>query len=368
MSSGIGRAGLADETHSHPRAKQARRYTGPEMSRKRNHPHKARLRRDRIRREKHAGHGPVEAPEPGLEHPFAAERAMWHIQTLLEGQKFESIEEANAWLAEITRDGRLAELAAASKQDDPKWRAQEIAYDALEADNLEEVLLLIHEAIKLDPDCTDAQRLLVSVAAPTAENKLCLMQELVEKTERNLGEDFFRKHAGHFWGVVSTRPYMRARQHWGELLAETGRLPEAAAVFERMLELNPDDNQGMRYRLLGLYLALREPEKARRLMTRYPDEEQFSPLFAWGRVLERWLVGDLEEARAALAHARLLNRYAERYISGSRWLPTLPPEYYQPGGDDEGQVVARELAPAWERNPGFLEWLRSGAPAGPCNI
>jgi len=198
------------------------------MSRNRGDSQKAKLRRDRIRREKHAERaGPPArdgAPYRGPEHPFAAERALRGMQALLEGQRFKSIDEASARLAEITSGGRLSQLAEAWKQDDPKWRAQELAYDALETDSLVEALRLVTEAQELDPDCTDAQRLMVSILPASPENKLDLMREVVEKAERNLGEAFFLEHMGHFWGTMSTRPYMRAKQHLGELLVETGRL------------------------------------------------------------------------------------------------------------------------------------------------
>jgi tetratricopeptide (TPR) repeat protein len=333
------------------------------MSRNRCDSHRARLRRDRIRREKHGGRAGTSAPpvvsHGGPDHPFAAERALWQVQALLEGQQFESIDQANERLAEITRGGRLPQLAGAWKQDDPRWRAQELAYDALETDDLEEALRLSSEAIKLDPDCTDAQRLMVSVAASDLENKTALMQEVVEKAERSLGEDFFRENMGRFWGTVSTRPYMRAVQHLGELLVEVGRSEEAAAIFARMLELNPTDNQGMRYPLLGLHLAARDHARADQLMSRFPGEEKFLGSFAWARVLERWLSGDLGEAAAALTRARKVNPFAEKYVSGLRAIPNDTPDYFKPGDETEAQVCARELSMAWERNPAFREWLRT---------
>ncbi|MGA3024751.1 MAG: tetratricopeptide repeat protein [Bryobacteraceae bacterium] len=324
--------------------------------------HKARLRRDRIRRQKHAQRAAASVPpvsEPVFEHPFAAERSLRAIQALIEGQKFESIDEANARLAELTRAGSLSERASAWKSDDPKWRAQDLAYDALETADLVEALRLCDEALKLDPDCTDAQRLLVSLLPATPENKLHLMREVVEKAERNLGDGFFQEHAGHFWGNVFTRPYMRARQHLGELLAETGQQAEAIAVYERMLELNPHDNQGARYLLLGFYLAANRPGDVSRLMSDYPDEEKILGSFAWARVLEQWLSGDMDGAEAALARARNVNPFAERYLSGARALPEDAPAYYRPGEESEAQVCAQELAVALESHPDFRLWLRA---------
>jgi tetratricopeptide (TPR) repeat protein len=151
----------------------------------------------------------------------------------------------------LTADGRLAEKANAWNRDDPKWRAQELAYDAMETDDVIEALRLAHEATTLDPGCADAQRLIVAVMPMSTENRLQLVREVVEEAERSLVEAYFAENAGHFWSSIATRPYMRTMQYMGELLAETGDLAGAASVFERMLELNPGDNQGMRYPLLA---------------------------------------------------------------------------------------------------------------------
>lgn len=340
------------------------RYTDDFMSGKRRDLHRAKLRRDRILREKRAHGAPAPpacdfGPPSAIQHPFASERTFREIEALLEGQKHGSVDELNARLAEMTRGGRLSEMASAWKRDDPKWRAQELAYQALETGDMVEALRLVNHALELDPDCTDAQRLMVSLLPATLENRIQLMREVVERAERNLGESFFEEHTGAFWGTVSTRPYMRAKQHLGELLAEAGKPEEAIGVFERMLELNPNDNQGMRYPLLGLYLATNQPAGASRLMSRYPGEEEFMGSFAWARVLERWLSGEWDEAEAALERARKVNPFAERYISGAGALPREAPAYYSPGQDSEAQVCTRELAAAWQSHPGFREWLRA---------
>ena len=55
------------------------------MSGSRRDPHKAKLRRERIRR--------LRRITPSDAHPFASERSLREIQALLEGQKFESAED-----------------------------------------------------------------------------------------------------------------------------------------------------------------------------------------------------------------------------------------------------------------------------------
>ena len=280
------------------------------------------------------------------------------MQALLQDQEFESVEELNQRIEELNRRGQISKIADAWKSDDPKWRAQDLAYEAAETDDLETALRLIGEALTLDEDCTEAERLIVSLLPMEPENRIKLMREVVEKAERNFGDEFFEKQKDHFWEDVSTRPYMRAKRHLAELLMEAGELEEAIAVFERILELNSMDNQAVRYPLLGLYLASDRRERAGDLISRHPDEEKFSAVFAWGRVLERWLAGETAEAEAALERAREGNPYVEDFLTGEQELPEEAPDYYQPGKDSEAQVCALELAIAWKKQPAFREWLR----------
>jgi tetratricopeptide (TPR) repeat protein len=200
----------------------------------------------------------------------------------------------------------------------------------------------------LDPDCTEAQHLMVSLAPMDLDSRIRLMRETVDKAERNMGESFIRENTGHFWRTLSTRPYMRAKRELAELLSAAGRLTDAIAVFEQMLELNPDDNLGTRFPLLGLYLATDQPERVNSLIARFPDEERILGSVAWARVLERWLSGgpDNAEAEAALEKARKVNPFAERYVSGARPMPEESPQYYRPSEESDAQMCALELAPA----------------------
>lgn len=289
---------------------------------------------------------------------------MREMQSMLAGQEFASEADLNHRLAELTSGGRLQKMAGAWNQDDPKWQAQELAYDALETQDPIEALRLVTEALKLDPDCTEAQHAMVSIAPMDLDSRIRLLREVVDKAERNMGEDFIRDTTGHFWVTMSTRPYMRAKRSLAEVLAQAGQLEEAIAIFERMLELDPGDHLGARFSLLGLYLAMHQPARADSLLARYPDEERILGTVAWARVLERWLsLGpDDAETQAALERARKVNRFVERYLSGAKAIPEESPPYYSPGNEDEARMCAQQLATACDRNPEFRPWLRARAP------
>jgi hypothetical protein len=49
------------------------------------------------------------------------------------------------------------------------------------------------------------------------------------------------------WGRIDNRPFLRCLQGFGLCLWRLGRFEEADRIFERMLWLNPSDNQGVRF-------------------------------------------------------------------------------------------------------------------------
>jgi len=49
------------------------------------------------------------------------------------------------------------------------------------------------------------------------------------------------------WGHIDNRPFLRCLHGYGLSLWRLSRLDEAERVFERMLGLNPTDNQGARF-------------------------------------------------------------------------------------------------------------------------
>jgi tetratricopeptide (TPR) repeat protein len=62
--------------------------------------------------------------------------------------------------------------------------------------------------------------------------------------ELSLGTDF---NGLLPWGHIDNRPFLRCMHGFGLCLWRLGRFDEAACIFERMLWLNPSDNQGVRF-------------------------------------------------------------------------------------------------------------------------
>lgn len=244
-----------------------------------------------------------------------------------------------------------------TRQQDNRSRAQELAYQAMQATDPVQAVQLAMQAVELDRDCVDALILLAQASSEDRTELIDKMRHVVAAGEKRLGKEFFEENRGYFWGLLETRPYMRARAHLAQLLQEKGELEQATAEYEAMLDLNPNDNQGLRYALMGCYLQRDRLEDAQRLFRQFEDEG--SAMFAWARVLERYLRQDPEGAASALQQARTSNPHAEAYLVGAKRPPREMPSYYGIGDENEAIICAESIGPAWRAHPQAVAWLKN---------
>jgi tetratricopeptide (TPR) repeat protein len=214
--------------------------------------------------------------------------------------------------------------------------------------------LLARQALEVWPDCADAYNLLAR-RAPDPESRARLYELGMAAGERAIGPEAF-EDAGHFWGLLETRPYMRARLGLAETLANQGRLGEAAEHFQEMLRLNPGDNQGVRHTLVNLLIALDRDEEAWKLADSYPDD---GALLEFPRALLRFRgEGDSPEARKSLKQAVRANRFVPGVLLGTRE-PSPQAGYYSPGRESEAALYLDLSLDTWAGTKGALAWLRA---------
>jgi tetratricopeptide (TPR) repeat protein len=237
----------------------------------------------------------------------------------------------------------------------PRWQAQELAYDAMEAETDDRALDLAKRALAIDPDCVDALATINEITAENPKNAIAGLKKAVEAGERSLGSEFFKQNKGYFWGLIETRPYMRARMDLAELERSLGHGRQAMGHYEALLELNPNDNQGVRYPLLGCYLAHGELIRAAKLLETYKDDGM--AVFVWGRVLERFLAGDRKAAVRELKHARGGNPFVELFFSAQMSAPDQMSDTYTLGSKEEALICFDYLGAAWAKNREAMFWL-----------
>jgi len=247
-----------------------------------------------------------------------------------------------------------ADAGRSDAENDAKFEAQELAFAAMEARTNAEARKLARRALKLDPDCVDALVLLADLDARSRAAHIEALRAAVAAGERSLGQQFMRENKGHFWLMLDTRPYMRALETLGGELAGAGMVADAIAVYEKMLAHNPNDNQGVRDPLLGLYLRADDLAGAGRLLKKYNES---SAAHAWGRLLERLLAGDEAGAEKALARAVQCNGFVAELLVKKIGEREELPDMYSPGSREEAILCRNWLGMAWRLHPEARMWL-----------
>jgi hypothetical protein len=113
----------------------------------------------------------------------------------------------------------------------PEDLAQELIDQAWEAEDDVERVRLVLRALARSPDHADGYVLL----ANQVDEDLVAVRELYERGvaagERALGTSVFTEEAGSFWGLIQTRPSMRARHGLALTLWKLGEPDLVATPF-----------------------------------------------------------------------------------------------------------------------------------------
>jgi len=257
----------------------------------------------------------------------------------------------------------LAAIAGGSR-DDTIAKAQEVMYDAWDRTTSRSRVALASKALAISPLCADAYNLLAEEAG-SVQDARDLYAKGVEAGELALGAEGFEEYAGHFWGFLETRPYMRARAGLAIALIKLGEEDAAIGHFRTMLELNPNDNQGIRYLLLGCLLRRDDASAVKELLAAYEDE--WSAYWLYTRALIAYRDGGAADA-AALAlvkEAWSANEHVPAILAGAKPLVLSTDGYVTVGDPDEATDYVRECREAWQNTPGAVAWLTSAITALP---
>ncbi|WP_292648173.1 tetratricopeptide repeat protein [Mesorhizobium sp.] len=236
----------------------------------------------------------------------------------------------------------------------PTHAAQEIMYEAWEATSRSKRIALARKALKISPLCTDAYVLLAEEEARSAEEVLDCYQRGVAAGEEALGPEGFQEYAGHFWGFLETRPYMRARAGIAAVLWRLGRHQEAIDHYLEMLELNPNDNQGIRYVLAGHLLARNDIKGLKKLIKQYEDD--IAAAWLYTQALLAFRENDPDADKLA-EQAWRANSHVPGVLSGKQPLVASMDGYITMGGEDEAADYVEENGEAWQATLGAVEWL-----------
>jgi len=142
------------------------------------------------------------------------------------------------------------------------------------------------------------------------------------------------------------------------LLWQTGRQQEAIDHYQAMLELNPNDNQGIRYELAGWLLARHDVKALKQLIRRYEDDNGTAWLYT--RVLLAFREND-PDAEMLAEQAWLANSHVPGVLAGTEPLVGSMNGYITLGGADEAGEYVRDNGGAWSATAGAVGWLMERA-------
>jgi len=299
-----------------------------------------------------------------LSHPGAVPKSLPHsalpsmeimmrkMQRLIRKEVLDSPEEINALMAKVCASPELLD----GEPPTPLEEAQEIVDQARQASSGKRRRKLARRALEVCPDCSDAYLLLAGDADDAVSAK-DFYEKAVRAAERAMGAEAFEEFAGHFWGYIETRPYMRARASLAQFLWEMGERAAAIGHYRELLELNPNDNQGNRFLLVDWLLAEGRNEDAGKLLKSYPED--IAAAWAYSRAL--WLFrqeGPGPKAKKALRRALKANPFVPAYLLDDEPLPPDPPTWIGLGDENEAVDYAARGIENWEQTPYALDWLR----------
>ena len=203
--------------------------------------------------------------------------------------------------------------------------------------------------------------ILAEETARSAEERRDLFARGVEAGELALGPDGFERYAGSFWGFLDTRPYMRARAGLANALLTLGDTDGAVAHWRAMLELNPNDNQGVRYLLAAELLRREDMPALKKLIAAYKGEWSVFWLYTRALIAYRDGKGGAKATQALLRDAAEANPHVPGILSGAAPAAASRDGYVTMGGADEAAWYVEACGPAWRTTPGAVAWLNEHA-------
>lgn len=236
-----------------------------------------------------------------------------------------------------------------------KEQADDLMYEAYQS-NPQKGMKLAKKALEVDPENVRAWNYLAQ-NEPDADKALAMFEKAALIAENQLGKAFFRRNKGQFWDIVETRPYLTARLGMAECLTARGNIREAIAVYEHMLTLNPNDNQGVRFGLSDLYLMSRNSKQYLKLFKKYEDDPSaywlYNHAFFWYNTM-----GPGKEFQKALLKAIQANSHVFNILTGKEQVLENPNEYFKPGDATEAAEYLYAMGDMWEGSEPLIGELK----------
>jgi len=278
------------------------------------------------------------------------EKDLVRLMEEINKQGFETTDEINNFLKNMQGQS-LDDLPART---DKKGRSQDLVFEAYEQ-SVSKGKKLVKQALELNPNNVDAYNYLAGIEKDI-DKAIKMFEKAIKAGEKTLGKKFFKEEKGYFWGIIETRPYMRAKAGLADCFVAKKEIEKAIYIYEEMLELNPNDNQGIRYLLSTLLLSKNDLTKFKSFIENIEEED--CAVWTYNNALYYFKKsGQTAKSDKALLNAYKSNKYVIDYMLGIKEMPDELPQYIGIGDENEAVSYVNEAWPIWEKTAGAFDWL-----------
>jgi len=278
------------------------------------------------------------------------EKDIAKLMEAIKKQGFETTDEINNFLKNMQGQS----LDDLPERTDKKGRSQDLVYEAYEQP-VSKGKKLVKQALELDPNNADAFNYLASIEK-NIDKAIEQYEKAIKAGEKTLGKKFFKEERGYFWGMLETRPYMRAKVGLADCLYAKNEVDKAIKIYEEMLELNPGDNQGIRYLLSTLLLGKKDMTKFEKFIKESEDED--CAVWNYNNALYSFKKsGQTTKSEKILLLAYQSNEFVIDYMLGNKEMAKEQAQYIGRGDENEAISYVNGAWPIWNKTDGAFDWI-----------
>lgn len=278
------------------------------------------------------------------------EKDLAKLMEEIKKQDFKSTDELNNFMSNLMGQS----LDDLPERTDKKGRSQDLVFEAYEQTVIKGKKL-IKQALELDPNNADAYNYLASLEK-NIDKAIIIFEKAIKAGEKALGKKFFKEEKGHFWGMLETRPYMRAKAGLADCFYAKKEVDKAIEIYEEMLELNPNDNQGIRYLLSTLLLSKNDLTKFEKFIKESEDED--CAVWNYNNALYSFKkLGRTVKSEKKLLQAYKSNEFVIDYMLGNKKMSKEQPQYIGLGDENEAISYVNGAWIIWDKTDEAFDWL-----------
>ena len=289
------------------------------------------------------------------------EKILKELQRFLDSHadEIKSEDDANALAEQF-----LAEYdqKCAAQQDHAPETADDYLDLAEQATSKKKHMEYLRKALELEPDNLDARlQMITSITEHHLDEQRLALQELLDAADKQMEQTgAFKEYAGEFWTAPETRPYMRVRYTYFDVLISCGMMRRAIDEGQRLLELCESDDLGVRYQLMHLYVFMEDEMHALALHKQFDSYEETQMLLPLAVLYYK--LNQFDKAEDYIKRLAKANKDTKKFLRAAAhdelddYIDELNPYGYQPFTMEELLDELMKSSYLFESVPYFFTW------------